>query len=356
MEINEGNALQMFGLTNSQFKILYSLEKIMTEQDILLNDKGSIDKEHWLNRWTANVCASLGLSGTNQLLSKPELMRTITREINQGLQGMNRTWFYLIMLEGALFQAYVPLGESKDADKRYGKLKYKPQNAVLEEVAMCSNIMDSAYIRRFQKTYQKTIDKLSGKLQKVALGAVSIVAVSAIAAATAGAMAGPIAVALFGGNFTLHGAALTSACLAMAGGGAVAASGAGMAGGVMAIVEGGALLGAAGGGASVAAANMFIKSAPSFALSQAAKLEVVLKEISLNAQQDIQNAQIIMDNFKSQIHRLQKELDDLKLEKEADRTMIKNMEKSLSYFRKAYQDMNQFKSSFEVGLEASAAE
>lgn len=353
MEINENDELQMFGLTNSQLKILYSLEKVMTEQDILLNDKGNIDKEHWLSRWTSNVCVSLEGSNTSQLLSKPELMRAITGEINQGI---NRTWFYLIMLEGALFQAYTPLGESKDADKRYGKLKYKPQNAVLEEVAMCSNIMEPAYIRRFQKAYQKSIDKLTGKIQKIALGAVSVVAVSAITAATAGALAGPIAVALFGSNFTFGGAALTSACLAMAGGGAVAAGGAGMAGGVMAIVGGGALLGAAGGGASVAAANILVKSAPSFALSQAAKLEVVLKEISLNAQQDVQNAQLIMDNFKSQIHRLQKELDDLKLEKEADRTMIKNMEKSLSYFRKAYQDMNQFKSSYEVGFNASAAD
>lgn len=353
MENYENNALQMFGLTSSQLKILYSLEKIMTEQDILLNDKGNIDKEHWLSRWTANVCASLGLSDTSQLLSKPELMHTITQEINQ---DVNRTWFYLIMLEGSLFHAYTPLGESKDTDKRYGKLKYKPQNAVLEEVAMCSNIMETAYIQRFQKTYQKSIDKLTGKIQKVALGAVSIVAVSAIAAATAGVMAGPIAVALFGSNFTFGGAALTSACLAMAGGGAIAAGGAGMAGGVMAIVGGGALLGAAGGGATVAATNMLVKSAPSLALSQAAKLEVVLKEISLNAQQDVHNAQLIIDNFKSQIRRLQKELDDLKKEKEADRTMIKNMEKSLSYLRKAYQDMNQFKSSYEIGLEASSSD
>ena len=76
---------------------------------------------------------------------------------------------------------------------------------------------------RFKKTYQKTINKLSGKIRKVALGAVSVVAVSAAAAVPAGVFAGPVAAALFESNFAgLTGAALTSACLAMAGGGAIA--------------------------------------------------------------------------------------------------------------------------------------
>ena len=42
----EANAMQIFGLTNSQLKILYSLEKLMVEEDILLNDKGNIIKQH----------------------------------------------------------------------------------------------------------------------------------------------------------------------------------------------------------------------------------------------------------------------------------------------------------------------
>ena len=53
-----------------------------------------------------------------------------------------------------------------------------------------------------------------------------------------------IAVALVGSNFAgLHGAALTSACLAYLGGGAIAVGGLGMAGGTAAIVGGGAVLG-----------------------------------------------------------------------------------------------------------------
>lgn len=206
----EANAMQIFGLTNSQLKILYSLEKLMVEEDILLNDKGNIIKQHWLDRWSTNISVSLGSADKSMLLSKTELLKAISQEANQ---DMNRTWYYLVMLEAALFHAYTPLGESKDADKQYAKLKYKPQNKLLEEIVKYSGIMEPIYIQRFQKTYQKSMDKLTGKVQKVALGALSVVAVSAIAAATAGVMAGPIAVAMFGSNFVAHGAALTSACL-----------------------------------------------------------------------------------------------------------------------------------------------
>lgn len=243
MENEVRSTVEMFGLTKQQIKILYSLEYLLTKRDINSNQKDIIYKEHWLEHWSA--CLQATMDDEITFYTYEELLDTVA---NEASSSINQTWFYLIMLEGTLFRAYTPLGETKDADKHYQKLHYSDQTAFLKSLAKSSGLMDPVFVDRFKKTYQKTIDKLSGKMQKVALGAVSVVAISAAAAATAGIFAGPVAVALFGSNFAgMTGAALTSACLAMAGGGAIAVGGAGMAGGVVAIVGGGALLGAAGG-------------------------------------------------------------------------------------------------------------
>lgn len=81
----------------------------------------------------------------------------------------------------------------------------------------------------------------------------------------------------------MSGAAAISAGLAALGGGAVAAGGFGMAGGIAVLVGGGSLLGATAGtavGASIASLGS------NAVLSEAAKLQVVLKEIVLAIQKD----------------------------------------------------------------------
>ena len=352
MENEVRSTVEMFGLTKQQIKILYSLEYLLTKRDINSNQKDIIYKEHWLEHWSA--CLQATMDDEITFYTYEELLDTVA---NEASSSINQTWFYLIMLEGTLFRAYTPLGETKDADKHYQKLHYSDQTAFLKSLAKSSGLMDPVFVDRFKKTYQKTIDKLSGKMQKVALGAVSVVAISAAAAATAGIFAGPVAVALFWSNFAgMTGAALASACLAMAGGGAIAVGGAGMAGGVVAIAGGGALLGAAGGGAAVSTVSILAKSMPSFALSQAAKLEVVLKEIILNAQKDVQSAQAVMENLRREIHKLQREIEKLKKEDEEKKDAIKNMKKTLNYLQKSYQDMAVFKSSYEIGAEYEGEE
>lgn len=271
------HSMEMFGLTEEQLHILYSLEYAISKKDMADDKKPVADKALWLEKWEAALNdsqedkVSIPYKGLDQLAAAVKL---------EAEKSPNKTWFYLTMLEATLFVPYSPLGLQED--KRFKKLHFSNQSEFLKFFASLTTIMDPVYIDRFQKTYSKTLDKLTGKWQKVAIGALSVVAIAAIAAATAGAAAGPIAVAMFGSEFAgLSGAALTSACLAMVGGGAIAAGGFGMAGGVIAIVGGGAILGAAGGGAAVSAASLMMKSAPSFTLTQAAKLEVVLKEITL---------------------------------------------------------------------------
>lgn len=346
------HSMEMFGLTEEQLHILYSLEYAITKKDMADDKKPVADKALWLKKWEDALNDSQEDKISIPYKELDQLDAAVKLEAEK---SPNKTWFYLTMLEATLFVPYSPLGLQED--KHFKKLHFSNQSEFLKIFASLTNIMDPIYIDHFQKTYSKTLDKLTGKWQKVAIGALSVVAIAAIAAATAGAAAGPIAVAMFGSEFAgLSGAALTSACLAMVGGGAIAAGGFGMAGGVIAIVGGGAILGAAGGGAAVSAASLMMKSAPSFTLTQAAKLEVVLKEITLNAQKDIQNAQSVMNALRDQIKALQKELADLKSEQEEDKKTLANLEKSLKYLKKAYEDMTVFKSSFELGMEVEEAE
>ena len=166
----------------------------------------------------------------------------------------------------------------------------------------------------------------------------------------AGAFAGPIAVMLFPSQVgKLAGAALVNACLAMAGGGAIAVGGGGMAAGVITIVGGGALLGLAGGGTLVGGINLLISSTPDLTLTQAAKLQVVLKEIILIAQKDIICAQEVLEIYKSNITNLSTHIKEQQLHKDKDHKTIKDMEKSLSYMEKAFKDMESFLTDFQGG-------
>ena len=174
MENEVRSTVEMFGLTKQQIKILYSLEYLLTKRDINSNQKDIIYKEHWLEHWSA--CLQATMDDEITFYTYEELLDTVA---NEASSSINQTWFYLIMLEGTLFRAYTPLGETKDADKHYQKLHYSDQTAFLKSLAKSSGLMDPVFVDRFKKTYQKTINKLSGKMQKVALGAVSVVAISA---------------------------------------------------------------------------------------------------------------------------------------------------------------------------------
>ena len=262
--------------------------------------------------------------------------------------SINNTWYYLILLEATLFIPYTPLNKDENDDKIYKKLNYKNQNNYLKWLVRANHIIDESYIDKVEKTYTKSIRKLSNKATKIVLSVVSTIAIAAITAATAGAFAGPIAVLLFQSYVgTLGGAALVSACLAMAGGGAIAIGGGGMAAGVITIVGGGALLGLAGGGTLVVGINLLISSTPDLTLTQAAKLQVVLKEIILNAQKDIICAQEVLKTYKSNITRFSTEIKELQLQRDKDHKLIKNMEESLSYMEKAFKDMESFLTDFQ---------
>lgn len=345
--------ISKFGLNINQTKILFSLQRLIVRKDInSTKNIKRIDKEKWLNEWSESIfdyLYGLDSSQTRFFYSTDEIKKVVNEEIKKSPN--NKTWYYIIILECTLFIPYMPMRKNKDNDKKYSKLKFTKQTEYIKEIVKEHSIINDGCVEKFEKVYSKTLSKLKGVKSKVIISIVSLLAIIALSTALAAVFSGPIAVTIFGSQFSgLSGAALTSACLAAAGGGAIAAGGAGMMGGIVTIAGGGALLGLAGGGVVVGGINMLIATTPEITLTQAAKLEVVLKEIILNAQKDVCFAQNVLSNYKEQINKLNSYIKDLELKIKKDKKMIKSLKKSLEYMEKAYKDANVFTSSFNIGL------
>lgn len=133
--------------------------------------------------------------------------------------------------------------------------------------------------------------------------------------------------------------ALTSASLALVGGGAIAAGGFGMAGGVVIIAGGGALLGLGTSGATAAAFAMM--SSSNFVLEDYSKLltkcDVLLN--SFNKRNEVANIQVQLE---TELDSARVRLDVLKNTIELDnknkkerKALIKEQEKSIEIMKKS---------------------
>lgn len=140
----------------------------------------------------------------------------------------------------------------------------------------------------------------------------------------------PIAVALVGSNFAgLSGTALTSACLAYLGSGAIAAGGSGMIGGTIAIVGGGAALGigvGVGVGGAVSSVGLIGKKNT---ILQSAKLLTSVREIFLNDEHDVEFSNSVYEKYLQNITDIEKGLVELRLKKD-----VANGEEKKGYRRK----------------------
>lgn len=284
----------------------------------------------------------------------------------------NEPWYRLNLLEAMLFEPYYPLGMEKD--KKGNDVpckKYKNQNNPINgfkkaegdrflNEQFTGKYCEQGYVKRLRKSYDKRMNELNEVLKTV-ITCLSITAVIAIVTvATAGALAGPIAVALVGSNFAgLSGAALTSACLAYLGGGAIAAGGAGMLGGTIAIVGGGAALGigvGAGVGGAVGSAGLMGKKNT---IMQSAKLLTSVREIFLNDEHDIEFSNSVYEQYLQNITEIEKGLVELRLkkdvakgkEKKAIAETIKKAEESVEAMKVARKSMLKYNSSFAEGLQ-----
>ena len=325
----------VFGLTAEQSEVLFALQRKLTSNDVLVeglkkpfigsNKKGK--KQLWLDTWDRSIADYLkqyGGKSSQTKLSFYDLAAKI-KQLDQNAQ--NKVWKYMVFLECVLYSPYYPLSDNKDAYKPFKGLSIdkKGRRETLEKIADNLQI-DKKYIKIFEDAHSSAVKKLSGYWAKVAMGAGIGIIVILIAIVTF-----QYEIIAFFATEGLSGAAAISAGLAALGGGAVAAGGFGMAGGIAVLVGGGSLLGASAG----TAVGVSIASLGSNAvLSEAAKLQVVLKEIVLAIQKDTMYFQQILLNINKEISQLKEEIIKLKTDSANNKKKIKNLEKSIKILEK----------------------
>lgn len=328
-------------------------DSTLAQEKLMQRAKTKNAKLEWVTEWEKGIAIYLdGIDGSR----KGELIapQNIQSEYDTIMHGSpNKTWVYIAALECLEFVPYTALGN--DSDKQYSKLSNDEKKCYnyAKSIFIDNGILSEQTLDQLHKTYSKSLNQISGKVGSIVTKVFAVIAISAIIAALSAVGAGPIAVTLFGSQFTgLTGIALTNACLALAGGGAIAAGGLGMAGGVAIIAGGGALIGLAGSGTAVGVLSALLSSSPEYALTQAAKLETILKEVILNAQKDVVSAQEVIQQYKSQIEELNKKVTELETDNEKHKKELKNLKTSIKYLTKSCKAMNTFTSAFEVGLES----
>ena len=367
--------MDKFGLTIEQTEILYNLEQHKVLNDI---EKTSISigkerimalKHEWLNEWKSYIAAGFQsfVGDENAELhwfDQEELIEKVKADHPE------KTWFRLVLLEAMLFEPYYAI--STDKDKKGNEIpskKYKSLNMPLNgysqsegdkylEAYFTEDFYQKGYIKRLRKCYSKVTKELNEVLKSVILTVSVTAGIALVTILTAGILAPTIAVALVGTNFAgLSGAALTSACLAYLGGGAIAAGGLGMAGGTAAIVGGSAILGLSVGAGAGCTAGAVSLMGEKQTIAQSAKLMVSVREIFLNDEHDIEFSDSVFEQYVGNIEQLEKKLVELKLkadlaskeEKKQLKSEIKNLEDSVKAMKIAMKSMNKFKSSFEIG-------
>lgn len=364
-------------LSLEQTEILYNLEYYKTLNDIertnipITREGVKELKTTWLQDWAKFI--SDGFESFTQVPGAKMHWYTMD-ELQQCIAGQNpnEPWYRLILLEAMLFEPYYPLGMEKDKKgndvpcKKYKHLnnpingfKKSEGDRFLNE-QFTGKYCEKEYVKRLRKSYDKRMNELNEVLKTV-ITSLSITAViSIVTVATAGAFAGPIAVALVGSNFAgLSGAALTSACLAYLGGGAIAAGGAGMLGGTIAIVGGGAALGigvGAGVGGAVGSAGLLGKKNT---IMQSAKLLTSVREIFLNDEHDVEFSNSVYEQYLQNITEVEKGLVELRLKKDVAKgkekktiaESIKKAEESVEAMKVARKNMLKYNSSFAEGLQ-----
>lgn len=325
------NIVSTFGLTAEQTWLLMSLQKLIVKDQVNYaksqGEKKSSDKAKWYAEWdkiTGEYLQDVTKSFSSLCDSVPMLHDAV---LNSEKENKNNAWKYMILLECTLFEPFYPLGTSKEDVKFVKPLKCN-KNLKQDSLKKICDILgtEQKYIDVFQKDYKSAVKRLSNYWTKVILtgGIVAIVVTLAVI------LLQPEIVALLAPE-GLFGAAAANAVMAMLGGGAIAAGGLGIAGGWAVLVGGGFLI---GGTVGTTAYMAIASSSSGFVLSQAARLEVVLKEIIMGMQNDTKLFQEILLNQQSQIYSLKNELKKLKENEKENKDKIKNLKKSIDYLEK----------------------
>jgi tetratricopeptide (TPR) repeat protein len=336
--------MKEFGLTPEETRIMFSYQYHLVQADI---DSGSnyeknALKREWLSEWktsielflNSQIIPSSSPKSSFDIITDFELLTNLVK--SSLIAPNNQLTRYLILVEVTLFQPYYPLGDNRD--KAFKNLKITDEERLtrkLKSFALTLDIEPNCVIR-FKTNYKEAIKGIKDTINPLLVGVFGVV--GAVGLGVAAVFATPLIVALLAPILApgLYGAAAVAAVLAALGGGAIAAGGFGMAGGMAVIVAGGSLLGA---GAGVGVGALFSQS-PDAALTQAAKLEVVIREILFiqkdsRKAQEIIKPQEIIKQLRLGIRSLEDQRDELLINREKNQKEIENLTKAIEYLKKA---------------------
>lgn len=319
--------IDMFGLTKEETCLLFSMQGYLIIKNIIdeKNAEKKAKKDQWRVEWQKNVEAMLQGIGEGEEKEYNSLFNLYQLKV-PAKTVMDKTGSpitkFLILLELATFIPYYSfLPEHKE---KYKKIVGSNKVNKLDLIMLAQYLnLHPQYVDKFIDCYKKAIKGITGGRLVYILGGAIIVAILALCASPV--IAAKVAAA------GLHGAAAYAAGLAALGGGAIAAGGFGMAGGMAVIVGGGAILGGTVGGGIGAV----FASSPDFALTQAAKLEVIFKEVILLTQKDVRTGQEILKKQRASIMELENQLSVMKLRAESRNDEIESMKKAIKYLREA---------------------
>lgn len=329
------NVVSEFGLNSEQLQLLFSLQNYICLEDFSYETSQDLKKQKraWWKEWrkaSNDFLHSFNHDDPNSqrsILKSYKELKPLIEKVRSSIPN-NSTPFYLILLECTLFIPYFPLGK----EGKPLKIKYRvnENKETLYEIAELLKI-DLCYVDQYLSGYKTAIKGITGFWPKVIGGAL----VGTVLFVITSGMLAPMIAAPFAAA-GLSGAAATASGLATLGGGAIAAGGFGMAGGTAVIIGGGALLGATTGSFS----GKLIASSPKFTINQAAKLEVVMREIALVAQKDVRMAQELILEQRKTLRAIEDQLFELQTHGEQNEKKIKALKKSIQYLKKAI-DRNQ---------------
>lgn len=356
-EFEKGVAnLECLSLNYEQLRVLYSLEKLILEDDIYITEKYSSKKLklEWAKAWVDKLIENLSIAQSEKdefFLSEEELGRRFQ-------DNANRTWVFLVSMEANLFRPYYPIF-GDDKDKSFKKLKNKSKylnNRFIE----IQNKVKKEDIEAFTKIYKKAGATITGTKRNIVISAVGTTAVVLVSGGLAFTFAPAIATAIIGeGAAGLSGAALTSYSLAAVGGGSLAAGGLGMAGGTAIITGGGAIVGIISGTGISAVTTMNLLSQDGYVLNECCKLLTFSQVVLRDKIKDYKTIETIYSKVDFRVKTLERVVEEFskqsdemdKEQKKEIKTKVKVAKKSIKYLKRCAEALQKLSKGVDVEVQ-----
>ena len=356
-EFEKGVAnLECLSLNYEQLRVLYSLEKLILEDDIYITEKYSSKKLklEWAKAWVDKLIENLSIAQSEKdefFLSEEELGRCFQEETNG-------TWTFLVSMEASLFRPYYPIfGDDKDKDfkKLQNKSKYL-NNRFIE----LQNKVKKEDIEAFTKIHKKAGATITGTKRNIVISAVGTTAVVLVSGGLAFTFAPAIATAIIGESAAgLSGAALTSYSLAAVGGGSLAAGGLGMAGGTAIITGGGAIVGMISGTGISAVTTMNLLSQDGYVLNECCKLLTFSQVVLRDKIKDYKMIETIYSKIDFRVKTLERVVEEFskqsdemdKEQKKEIKTKVKVAKKSIKYLKRCAEALQKLSKGVDVEVQ-----